>query len=149
VLNLNRRSLVIGAAVMPFAARAQNWPSGLVRIVVPFPAGGSVDAIARLVQPLLQQKLGTTVLIENRAGGSGSIGAASVAKSIPDSYTWLFVSGTHAVNPGSKSRTGSGRSSMNRCGFGALSAQKRDQGRHLSVAGFIQCQKWMWLTPYA
>jgi tripartite-type tricarboxylate transporter receptor subunit TctC len=99
VLNLNRRSLVIGAAVMPFAARAQNWPSGLVRIVVPFPAGGSVDAIARLVQPLLQQKLGTTVLIENRAGGSGSIGAASVAKSIPDGYTWLFVFDTHAVNP--------------------------------------------------
>jgi tripartite-type tricarboxylate transporter receptor subunit TctC len=79
--------------------RAQNWPSGLVRVVVPFPAGGSVDAIARLAQAGLQQRLGVSVLIENRAGGSGSVGAATVAKAAPDGNTWLFVFDTHAVNP--------------------------------------------------
>ena len=96
---LTRRSLIAGAAAAPFAARAQGWPSGILRIVAPFPAGGSVDVIARIVQPGLQQRLGVTVLIENRPGGSGSIGAAGVAKAAPDGNTWLFVFYTHAVNP--------------------------------------------------
>jgi tripartite-type tricarboxylate transporter receptor subunit TctC len=99
MLRLTRRSLILGAATAPFAAQAQSWPSGIIRIVAPFPAGGSVDAIARIVQPGLQQRLGATVLIENRPGGSGSIGAASVAKATPDGNTWLFVFDTHAVNP--------------------------------------------------
>jgi tripartite-type tricarboxylate transporter receptor subunit TctC len=99
MLRPTRRSVVIGAALAPFAAFAQGWPAGLIRIVVPFPAGGSVDAIARLVQTGLQQKLGASVLIENRPGSSGSVGAASVAKSPPDGSTWLFVFDTHAVNP--------------------------------------------------
>jgi tripartite-type tricarboxylate transporter receptor subunit TctC len=99
VLRLTRRSLVVGVGLAPLAARAQNWPTGLVRIVVPFPAGGSVDAIARLVQTGLQQRLGVSVLIENRAGSSGSVGAAAVAKAAPDGNTWLFVFDTHAVNP--------------------------------------------------
>ena len=94
-----RRSILSGAVAAPFAAWAQSWPTGLVRIVVPFPAGGSVDAIARLVQPGLQQRLGVSVLIENRPGSSGSVGAASVAKASPDGNTWLFVFDTHAVNP--------------------------------------------------
>jgi tripartite-type tricarboxylate transporter receptor subunit TctC len=96
---LTRRSLMLGAAAAPFAASAQTWPSGIIRIVAPFPAGGSVDAIARMVQPGLQQRLGATVLIENRPGGSGSIGAAAVAKAAPDGNTWLFVFDTQAVNP--------------------------------------------------
>jgi tripartite-type tricarboxylate transporter receptor subunit TctC len=95
---ITRRS-VVAATVVPFAATAQSWPSGLIRIIAPFPAGGSVDAIARLVQPGLQQRLGASILIENRAGGSGSIGAASVAKAAPDGNTWLFVFDSHAVNP--------------------------------------------------
>jgi tripartite-type tricarboxylate transporter receptor subunit TctC len=99
MLALTRRSLMLGATAAPFAARAQGWPSGIIRIVAPFPPGGSVDAIARIVQPGLQQRLGATVLIENRPGGSGSIGAASVAKAAPDGNTWLFVFDTHAVNP--------------------------------------------------
>jgi tripartite-type tricarboxylate transporter receptor subunit TctC len=99
VSSLTRRSLVIGAALTPLAALAQTWPAGLIRIVVPFPAGGSVDAIARLVQAGLQQRLGVSVLIENRAGSSGSVGAAAVAKAAPDGNTWLFVFDTHAVNP--------------------------------------------------
>jgi tripartite-type tricarboxylate transporter receptor subunit TctC len=103
MVTLTRRIAVLGSMAAPFAgvlaARAQSWPAGLIRIVAPFPAGGSVDAIARLVQPGLQQRLGVSVLVENRAGGSGSIGAASVAKSPPDGQTWLFVFDTHAVNP--------------------------------------------------
>jgi tripartite-type tricarboxylate transporter receptor subunit TctC len=99
--HVTRRALLAGSALaLPAAAWAQGaWPSGTIRIVVPFPAGGSVDAIARLVQPELQRRLGATILIENRAGASGSIGAALAAKSPPDGNTWLFVFDTHAVNP--------------------------------------------------
>ena len=83
-------------------ARAQAaWPAGagVIRLVVPFPPGGSVDAVARLAQPGLQRRLGATVIIENQGGGSGSIGAARVARAAPDGGTWLFVFDSHAVNP--------------------------------------------------
>jgi tripartite-type tricarboxylate transporter receptor subunit TctC len=96
---LTRRAVIAGALVVPFVARAQEWPSGQMKLVVPFPAGGTLDAIARLVQPSLQQRLGTTIIIENRSGAAGSIGAAAVAKSPPDGRTWLFVFDTHATNP--------------------------------------------------
>lgn len=96
---LTRRAVIAGALTMPFAAKAQEWPSGQIKFIVPFPAGGTLDAIARLVQPTLQQRLGTTIIIENRAGAAGSIGAAAAAKSPPDGRTWLFVFDTHATNP--------------------------------------------------
>jgi tripartite-type tricarboxylate transporter receptor subunit TctC len=99
MIKLTRRSLVATAALAPFAARAQSWPSGTIRLVVPFPPGGSVDAIARMAQAGLQQRLGANVIIENRTGASGSTGTASVAKAPPDGMTWLFVFDTHAVNP--------------------------------------------------
>ena len=83
----------------PAAAWAQEWPTRQLTIVVPFPAGGSVDVIARLVQPGLQQALGCTVVIENKAGAQGSIGTAFAAKAAPDGGTWVFVFDTHAVNP--------------------------------------------------
>jgi tripartite-type tricarboxylate transporter receptor subunit TctC len=95
---ITRRHLVAGMAAVPFAVRAQTLPPTL-RIVVPFPAGGSVDAVARQVQAGLQQRLGATVVVENQAGGSGSVGAARVAKAPPDGGTWLFVFDSHAVNP--------------------------------------------------
>ncbi|MCC7347641.1 MAG: tripartite tricarboxylate transporter substrate binding protein [Variibacter sp.] len=94
---LSRRAILAGAAAMPFVAHAQNAP--VIKIVVPFPPGGSVDPIARMAQPGLQQRLGATIVIENKAGASGSIGAAQVAKSPPDGNTWLFVFDSHAVNP--------------------------------------------------
>lgn len=97
--NLSRRAFIAAAAAAPFAAQAQTWPSGIIKIVAPFPPGGSVDTISRLVQPGLQQRLGATLIIENRPGASGAIGAAAVAKSSPDGNTWLFVFDTHAVNP--------------------------------------------------
>ncbi len=99
---ITRRSLMLGAMATPFAApsiaRAQNLPN-VIKIVVPFPPGGTVDPIARMVQPGLQQKLGTTIIIENKPGASGSLGAALVAKSPPDGSNWIFVFDTHAVNP--------------------------------------------------
>jgi tripartite-type tricarboxylate transporter receptor subunit TctC len=96
---LTRRALVAALVAAPVAARAQAWPAGITRIIVPFPVGGSVDAIARLVQAGLQQRLNATLIIENRPGGSGSIGAAAVAKAPPDGSHWLFVFDSHAVNP--------------------------------------------------
>jgi tripartite-type tricarboxylate transporter receptor subunit TctC len=99
MIKLTRRSLVAAAALAPLAARAQSWPSGTIRLVVPFPPGGSVDAIARMAQAGLAQRLGANIIIENRPGASGSTGAATVAKAPPDGMTWLFVFDTHAVNP--------------------------------------------------
>jgi tripartite-type tricarboxylate transporter receptor subunit TctC len=101
---LTRRSLVATTLVSPFAAYAKayaqtSWPSGTIRIVVPFPAGGTVDTISRLAQTGLQQRLGVNVIVENRPGASGSTGSGAVAKSPPDGMTWLMVNDTHAVNP--------------------------------------------------
>jgi tripartite-type tricarboxylate transporter receptor subunit TctC len=79
--------------------RARNWPSRTIRIVVPFPPGGTTDEIARSVQPLLQKDLNVPVVIENRGGASGSIGTQAVVASPPDGYTFLLVFDTHAVNP--------------------------------------------------
>jgi tripartite-type tricarboxylate transporter receptor subunit TctC len=70
-----------------------------VTLVVPFPPGGTTDQIARHVQQPLTQLLGQPVVVENRGGGSGSIGAALVAKAPPDGYTWLVSFDTHGVNP--------------------------------------------------
>jgi tripartite-type tricarboxylate transporter receptor subunit TctC len=92
---------MLGAAAAPFAsaAIAQTASGTIMKIVVPFPPGGTVDPIARMVQPGLQQRLNATVIIENKPGASGSLGAAQVAKSPPDGSNWLFVFDTHAVNP--------------------------------------------------
>lgn len=100
-MKLTRRTLVFGATAAPLIARAQTqaWPPSIIRIVVAYPPGGSTDAIMRLVQPGLQQRLGTTVIIENRSGASGSVGTAAVVKSPPDGATWLAVFDNHAANP--------------------------------------------------
>ena len=99
---LTRRA-ILGAAAVPFAlsgaARGQSWPNGPIRFVVPFPPGGSTDALARIVQTGMQQRLGVNVIIENKGGASGSAGTAIVAKSPGDGNTWLFVFDTHSVNP--------------------------------------------------
>ena len=99
---MTRRTLVLGVGATlaaPAIARAQSALPNIIKIVVPFPPGGTVDPIARMVQPGLQQKLGTTIIIENKPGASGSLGAAQVAKSPPDGSSWVFVFDTHAVNP--------------------------------------------------
>ena len=75
----------------------QAYPVKSIRIVVPFPAGGGVDATARVVGQKLSQQLGQTVTIDNRAGAAGTIGADHVAKSAPDGYT-LLVAGPGAIS---------------------------------------------------
>ncbi len=99
---LDRRAALGALLAMPAIAqaKAQNaWPNGPIRLVAPFPPGGSVDAISLLLQPHLQASLGVPVVVENRGGASGSIGTAQVARSTPDGNTWILVFDTHAVNP--------------------------------------------------
>ncbi len=82
----------------PTLAFAQSFPAKPVRMIVPFPAGGTTDLIARIVQPKFQEILGQAVVIENKGGAGGSIGAAEAARAAPDGYTMLLVFDTHAVN---------------------------------------------------
>ncbi len=84
--------------LIPLEVFAQGWPSGPIRIVVPFTPGGSVDAIPRLLQPGLQERLGVPVIVETRPGASGAIGTAAVAKAVPNGSTWLSIADTLAVN---------------------------------------------------
>ncbi|WP_211912203.1 tripartite tricarboxylate transporter substrate binding protein [Tardiphaga alba] len=82
------------------AAYAQTpWPSKPIRLVVPFPAGGFVDAVARQIQPQLQTALGQTVVIDNRGGAGGTLGASEVARSQPDGHTILLVFDSYALYP--------------------------------------------------
>src|SRR5258708_15728936 len=78
---------------------AQSWASKPIRIIVPFPPGGTTDQIARRVQPLLEADLKTTIVIENRGGASGAIGTQAAAMSEPNGTTFLLVFYTHRVNP--------------------------------------------------
>jgi len=97
-----RKLLAPLAAIACFAianiAYSQTYPTKPVRMVVPFPPGGTTDLIARVVQPKFQEFLGQPVVIENKGGAGGSVGAADVAQATPDGYTILLVFDTHAVN---------------------------------------------------
>src|SRR2546423_10064837 len=81
------------------ADAARAWPTKPVRFIVPFPPGGTVDPLARLITPRLSASLGQQFIVDNRPGGSGSIGTGLAAKSPPDGYTFVVVFDTHAVNP--------------------------------------------------
>ena len=93
------RGLAVLAACAVLGASAQEWPTRTVTLVVPFPPGGTTDQIARHIQQPLSAALGQPVVVENKGGGSGSIGAALVAKAPPAGYTWLISFDTHGVNP--------------------------------------------------
>jgi tripartite-type tricarboxylate transporter receptor subunit TctC len=93
--SIRRRGLItlIGAgslAALPRAGHAQAWPSRPIRLIVGFAPGGGTDIVARTMAPRLGELLGTQVVVENRAGASGMIGADTVAKSAPDGYTLLM-----------------------------------------------------------
>lgn len=79
----------LAALLLPGAALAQAWPSKTIRMIVPYGPGGSTDLTGRVIGEKLQQALGVSVVVENRAGASGQIGAAEAAKAPPDGYTLL------------------------------------------------------------
>ena len=88
------------AAPLPVAATAQDYPSRTVTVVVPFPAGGSVDGVARIVVQKLNETVGQHFIVENRAGGaSGIVGANAVAKAAPDGYTLMVSASVQVINP--------------------------------------------------
>jgi tripartite-type tricarboxylate transporter receptor subunit TctC len=92
--------LVAAALLLPGLAAAQSWPQKPVKIVVPFAAGGTTDVVARQLAQKLSEAWGQSVVVENRAGAGGNIGADVVAKSPPDGYTLLMTSGSIvAANP--------------------------------------------------
>jgi tripartite-type tricarboxylate transporter receptor subunit TctC len=100
---LHRRSLLAGATLLaaPAIARGQNadWPKGQIKIVVPFPPGGSTDPVARIIQAKLADNTGWNLIIDNRPGGASVVGAAVVAKSPPDGQTWMITFDSHILNP--------------------------------------------------
>jgi tripartite-type tricarboxylate transporter receptor subunit TctC len=99
---MNRRPLLSLAALalLPGVVLAQAYPSKPIRLVVPFPAGGATDLLARSLAQRLGQGLGQTVVVENKSGGGGSLGSAEVAKAAPDGYTLLIAtSSTHSIGP--------------------------------------------------
>lgn len=102
---LNRRgalstgtALILGAAGLR-PAFAQTWPQRQIRLVIPFPAGGPTDMVGRLIGQQMSEGFGQPVLIDNRAGASGTIGADVVAKAAPDGYTLMVNVSVHVINP--------------------------------------------------
>ncbi|MCE9638618.1 MAG: tripartite tricarboxylate transporter substrate binding protein [Betaproteobacteria bacterium] len=93
------RLFAVGVLIASGAVHAQNWPNQTIRIIVPFPPGGTTDQVGRLLQPYLQQSLGVPVVVDNRGGASGAIGSGMAAKAPPDGNTFLLVFDTHGVNP--------------------------------------------------
>jgi len=99
-----RLRLLIGAVMSlawltAHAAESSSYPSKPVRIIIPFSPGGGADQLARTLQPALSSALGQPLVLDNRGGASGIIGADLAAHSAPDGYTMLLITTTHAVNP--------------------------------------------------
>jgi tripartite-type tricarboxylate transporter receptor subunit TctC len=105
-MSLNRRQLIASSAAsaalatVGLPAHAQSFPNKPIRLIVPYPPGGSSDIIARAISQLLSESLGQPVVVENRAGANGNIGADLVAKSAPDGHTMLLCDvGALAISP--------------------------------------------------
>ncbi|MPZ40186.1 MAG: tripartite tricarboxylate transporter substrate binding protein [Rhizobiales bacterium] len=78
---------------------AQTWPTQTIRLIVPFPAGGSNDVMGRLIAPHLEKALGQTVIVDNRPAAAGQVGSEAVARAAPDGHTLLMVASSHTVQP--------------------------------------------------
>ena len=93
-MNLTRLVSIAAALILATGAHAQSWPHKPVRFIVPFPPGGATDISARLVGQKLSEMWGQTIVIENRGGAAGGVGAAEAARAAPDGYTLFFPSGS-------------------------------------------------------
>jgi len=100
-------SIVVGfAAALSFAAVAQPaWPTKPIHLIVPFPAGGQLDVVARLVADRLSPLLGQPIIVEVKPGADGNIGTEFVARSAPDGYTWLAASPPTTIQPSVRPKT--------------------------------------------
>jgi tripartite-type tricarboxylate transporter receptor subunit TctC len=99
---LRRRTLLAGTAAATLATPAWaegEWPKGPIRIIVPFPPGGSTDPVARIIQAKLIETKGWNIIIENKPGGTGAVGSAVAAKAAPDGQTWMITLDSHILNP--------------------------------------------------
>jgi tripartite-type tricarboxylate transporter receptor subunit TctC len=97
---MKRAFLLLAALLLASAASAQPYPSRTVSVIVPYPAGGSVDVVARLLVAKLNESMGQNFIVENRAGGAGgAVGANAVAKAVPDGYTLMFSASIHIITP--------------------------------------------------
>ena len=92
-------ALLAGVVLAPVALAQSTWPNKPVRVVVAFAPGGIADVAARLISIKLSEALGQSVVVENRAGGAGNVGAVAVARATPDGYTVLATTTSVAVNP--------------------------------------------------
>lgn len=107
LLARGRTLLALGALLLSWPVLAQNYPSRPLTLVVPFAPGGTTDIIGRILAEGLGRKLGQPVIVENRGGAGGNIGATAVAVAKPDGYTLLMgYNGTNAINPSLYKRTG-------------------------------------------
>jgi tripartite-type tricarboxylate transporter receptor subunit TctC len=101
----NRRTLLalaaagVAAAALSPAARADSWPSRPITVVVPFPPGGGLDTTMRPLAAMLTRQLNMQVLIDNKGGAGGNVGASVAAKATPDGYTWFMGAVHHAIAP--------------------------------------------------
>ena len=102
---LNRRALLLGSLGAPALARAQtsvhgsDWPRGPIRVVVPFPPGGTTDPVARILAAKVADNTGWNMVIDNKPGAAGAIGAAIAAKAPPDGQTWMITFDSHILSP--------------------------------------------------
>ena len=97
---IHRRGLLAGTAALGIAGRAsaQAWPARPIKLVAPFAPGGGSDFTSRLVAEKLSARLGQTMLVDNKPGAGGNLGAEVAIKSPPDGYTYLTISGSYAIN---------------------------------------------------
>src|SRR5690606_13472902 len=93
-------ALLVAALTTPTISAAQDWPQRPIRLLVPYAAGGSTDIASRLIAQRLSQTLKQPVVIENRGGAAGSVGAAYFAKSAPDDHFFMMITPSQlSINP--------------------------------------------------